>query len=301
MKDESNQRPACIWFSKSLNYRSQYLAVAVVVLLVFLLASQAIHVQAANATDTAGDASANTAGNANYQQESPVTASASGTLQTVGANVQTAAGSIRVGIYSDDGTGKPLTLLGQSASTPAVSGWNDLTITSPPSIVSGTKYHLVVNTDSGSLRLYYKSSAGEYYYAKTYGPFDATWAGSTTQGFLFNMRMTYSTGPPPSDFTITATTPSQTVRAGATASYTLQITYSASLSATVNLAVTSGCPAGVTCMVSPSSVTGSGPVTLSVPTLVTTPGGTTTVTVTASSTSPALSHSVSVQLTVNSP
>jgi hypothetical protein len=41
-------------------------------------------------------------------------------------------------------------------------------------------------------------------------------------------------------------------------------------------------------------------VTLSVPTLITTPGGTTTITVTASSTSPVLSHSVSVQLTVNS-
>lgn|GEM_PF-4822335 len=107
--------------------------------------------------------------------------------------------------------------------------------------------------------------------------------------------------PPPSDFTITATTPSQTVGAGATASYTLTITYSSTLTATVNLAVTSGCPSGVSCTVGPNSVSGSGTAMLNVPTLITTPSGTTSVTVTASSSSPSLSHMVTVQLTVTGP
>lgn len=226
-----------------------------------------------------------------------IVASASGVLQTIGINLQTG-GHNRVAIYSTDG-GTLSGLLAQSADVVAAAGWNDISVPAV-NIVGGTAYYIAIQSDSAT-RVYYTATGTRVHVAFTYGSFPDPTGAVTTDTYSWNMRIKYSTGPPASDFTITATTPSQTVGAGATATYTLQITYSATLTATVNLAVTSGCPAGVTCMVSPSSVTGSGPMTLSVPTLVTTPGGTTTVTVTASSTSPALSHSVSVQLTVNSP
>ncbi len=283
-----------------MTYRSRILAVALVTLVVLMVAGPVSFVQAA--TDTIGDTSSSQSGEQNWAQAVPITASASGTLQTVGVNIQTAAGNLRVAIYADS-SGAPGALLGQSSSVAAVTGWNDVSVTSV-TITASTKYWVAVNCDSASLSVYVKFGQPPQslaYRAWSYGAFPNPFGSPTYTSQTYNMRITYSTGPPASDFTITATTPSQTVGAGATATYTLQITYSATLTATANLAVTSGCPAGVTCMVSPSSVTGSNPVTLSVPTLVTTPGGTTTVTVTASSTSPALSHSVSVQLTVNSP
>lgn len=282
-----------------MGYRSRISAIALLTLAVILFAGPVSVVRAA--TDTTGAGSSISGTDAGYVEAVPITISASGSVQTIGVNwAGTTAGSVRVALYSA-GVNKPGSLLTQSADTAMTgsTGWQDISVTSY-SVTAGSFWLAIQLT---APRQAYWASGTRSYYSKSYGAFDAAWSSSSASDsyFQWNMRITYSTGPPPSDFTITATTTSQTVGAGATASYTLQITYSGSLSATVNLAVTSGCPAGVTCMLSPSSVTGSGPVTLSVPTLVTTPGGTTTVTVTATSTSPALSHSVSVQLTVNSP
>ena len=59
---------------------------------------------------------------------SPVTASANGTLSTVGFNIGAAPTcKIRLGIYSNSAN-KPYILLGQSDDTVAVAGWNDLPV-----------------------------------------------------------------------------------------------------------------------------------------------------------------------------
>lgn len=113
------------------------------------------------------------------------------------------------------------------------------------------------------------------------------------------MRVTYTTGPAPLDFTITASPTSQSVGAGSTASFTLNLVASTGFTETVTLSVTSGCPSGVTCTVTPDSITSfPGSSTLSVPTLITT-SGSYSVVVHASSTSK--NHDVTATLSVTGP
>ena len=177
--------------------------------------------------------------------------------------------------------------------------WND-------TLTNGSYYWLMWQWNSADPGPNYVSGGASnsgIYLAQSFGNLSSTWSGGTLTTWNWSEYATGSfSGPPPSDFTISATTPSQTVGAGSTATYTLTITYSPTLTATVNLVVTSGCPASVTCTFTPNNmVTASGTVTLNVPTLITTPSATTTVTITASSTSPSLSHQVTVQLTVTGP
>ena len=252
-------------------------------------------------SDTTGGTSVSSIPSIGYVYAFPISVSGSGTVQSIGVNwAGTQTGNVIVALYSA-GSSRPASLLTQSAST-AMSlsaGWQDIPVTSYS--VSATGYWLAIELSVG--RTIYYAPGARAYYARAFGSFDSTWSSGSggDAAAQWNMRITYTTGPPPSDFTITASTGSQTVGAGATATYSLSIQFGSSLSTTVDLGVTSGCPTGVTCTFSPPSVTGSSTVTLSVPTLPTTPGGTTTITVTATSTSPALSHTVQVQLTVNPP
>jgi hypothetical protein len=192
----------------------------------------------------------------------PITIMQSGTLQSIGVNwADSSPGSVTVALYSA-GSSKPASLLVQSSS-------------------------VAITTSPGWQDV----------------P-DSTWSTRSAlqnDGSQWNMRVTYTLGPLPSDFIITASTTSQTISAGNTASYSLNVQYSSTLAAPVNLAVTSGCPTTATCTLSPNSLTGSTSVTLSVPTSITTSGGTTSITVTASSISSSISHTVTVLLTVNPP
>ena len=254
-------------------------------------------------TDTIGGTTLSSNGGPGYMVAAPVAVSAGGSVQSLGIDwAGTQGGSVTLGLYSNAG-GKPGSLLTQTASTAmsTTTGWQDISVTSSYPVTVGTTYWIAFMFSS--TKTYYYSTGSRSYYAKAYGAFDSAWSSSSTQdsAATANLRITYSSGPPPSDFTVSASPTSQSVGAGATATYALSIQYGSSLSATVDLGVTSGCPTGVTCTFSPPSVTGSSTVTLSVPTLPTTPGGTTTITVTATSTSPALSHTVQVQLTVNPP
>src|SRR5213079_990056 len=83
----------------------------------------------------------------------------------------------------------------------------------------------------------------------------------------------------PSDFTISATPASQTVRAGSSASYTVNIAGSAGFSGTVALSV-SGLPRKINASFNPSSVVGSGTSTLKISPNPQAPHGTFTVTIT---------------------
>src|SRR5208282_2896982 len=195
-------------------------------------------------TDTTGGATGAGPRGAGPAYGFPITITESGTLQSIGVNwADSAAGNVRVALYTP-GSNKPASLLVDSGTVPitTIAGWQDVSVSSLPTV---------------------SVTPGIYYYlAGGFGPFNPTWSANSNQDTQdqWNMRVTYSTGPPPpppSDFTISASQTSQTVGASSTASYTLNIQYSSTLSATVNLAVTAGCPAGVTCMVSPNSVTGS--------------------------------------------
>lgn len=257
---------------------------------------------AATVTDITGGISGTNVQGPGWAYAFPITIMQSGTLQSIGVNwADSGSGSVTVALYSA-GSNKPANLLVQSSSVAiaASPGWQDVSVSAYP-ITAGNYWVATQVSVSKTLNI---QSSSESYYSKTYGPFDSTWGARSalqSDGSQWNMRVMYTLGPLPSDFIVTASTTSQTVSAGSTASYSLNVQYSSTLTTPVNLAVTSGCPTGVTCTLSTNSLTGSTSVTLSVPTLITTSGGTTSITVTASSTSPSISHSVTVQLTVNSP
>jgi hypothetical protein len=141
-------------------------------------------------TDTIGDTSAN----GNYingrMDVCPITATDSGTLSSVGINVLTASGNVRVCIYSTRTT-TASGLLGQSASTPVVTGWMDLEITGV-SIVQGTTYYLGVQFDDNTAYNYLQWSGTSYYVAMVYGTFPDPSGTLSSAGFTDNMRMTYS-------------------------------------------------------------------------------------------------------------
>jgi hypothetical protein len=117
-------------------------------------------------------------------------------VTAVGVNVAAAGGSVITAIYSDNG-GAPGSLLGTSASTAAVVGWNDLPLTAPVSVTGGTSYWLAVESSSTSNSLYYAPTAGGFYRSgQTYGTFPNPYGASSSVSMAFNMRVTYITTSP---------------------------------------------------------------------------------------------------------
>jgi hypothetical protein len=104
-----------------------------------------------------------------------------------------------------------------------------------------------------------------------------------------------SSGPPPPDFSISASPSSQSINAGSMTTYTVSVTGSNGFSGTVTLGV-SGLPSGASGFFTPASVSGTNSSTLTVTTSASTPGGTSTLTITG--TSGTLSHSTTVTLIV---
>jgi len=126
----------------------------------------------------------------------------------------------------------------------------------------------------------YLPSTGNYNWATRIGSFKFSSCGITTP-----------------DFSLSATPPSQTVTAGATATYTATASPLNGFSGTVGLTV-SGCPANTTCTLNSTSVTlpPAQTSTLTVQTTSTTPGGTYTLTITG--TSGSLVHTTAVTLII---
>lgn len=149
-------------------------------------------------TDTIGSSGDPRGGWPGYSFAQQITASASGILQTIGVNITLANGNFRVAIYDDDNN-KPGNLLGESASTAAVAGWQDLAIPGGVVIVAATKYWLACQQEPLAIpmRYYFQSGAGllkRGFYAKTYSAFDATWPISylSDNANTANWRMTYA-------------------------------------------------------------------------------------------------------------
>jgi hypothetical protein len=148
-------------------------------------------------TDTQGDTTQHTGNFTGYVTGNQLlTANASGTLQTVGINLQAAAGNIRLAIYDDDGSGHANNRLGQSASTAAQVGWNDHTISSV-SIVEGQNYHLEWQEDNNTTAVYYATTGLAAYKSQAYGDFPNPMGSmSNYANHMWNMRMTYAPAAP---------------------------------------------------------------------------------------------------------
>jgi subtilase family serine protease len=100
------------------------------------------------------------------------------------------------------------------------------------------------------------------------------------------------------DFSLSASPASQTVRHGNSTSYTVSVSPSGGFTGTVALSAP-GLPAGATATFSPTSINKSGSSTMTVRTSNGTPRQSYTLTITGNCTSPALTHTTTVTLTVN--
>jgi len=133
----------------------------------------------------------------NYARASNITVNYTGVITKVGVNVATPVGNIMTAIYADS-SGSPGALLAYSNSTPAVSGWNDLTLNSPVSVTAGTTYWLGFNNDDDNLDTYRDANGTHVYVSQTYGSFpDPFGTPAGTRPFTQHMRVTYASTPPP--------------------------------------------------------------------------------------------------------
>lgn len=160
-------------------------------------------------TDMTGGTSAIAGQGNGYVYGFPIAISASGMLQSIGINWPStpAAGNVMVALYTA-GSNKPGMLIVQSSSTATAgsSGWRDVAVTST-SVTAGS-YWVAAQISVVENVFYVIGSVN--YYGKPFASFDGTWSSGSTQQETeqWNMRVTYSTGPPPSDFTVTASPPS---------------------------------------------------------------------------------------------
>ena len=130
------------------------------------------------------------------------------------------------------------------------------------------------------------------------GQSDLTSTPGTPYFQVVSLSGTGITAPPPSDFTISASSP-VTVTAGSSGTSTVTVSPVNGFTDAVNLSV-SGSPAGVTASFSANPITGgSGTSTLTLATAAATPTGTSTITVTGTDASGSPSHSTTLSLTVN--
>ncbi len=152
----------------------------------------------------------------------PITASSSGTLQSVGVNVSTAAADLEVGIYSDS-SGTPGAWLGNSTAHAMQTGWNDLNIPQSVAISEGNVYWLVLQgSDYGSFRTYRSPGGSTWLCFNTSVSFQTwqkpTWRGDCGENSGANMRMTYSESE--STTTSTSTSTSSTLSTSTSTSTT---------------------------------------------------------------------------------
>jgi hypothetical protein len=127
-----------------------------------------------------------------YPYASPITTSASGTLSTIGVNIQAGGtGNVRLAIYSNL-VAVPNNLLCESGSTAlSGTGWTDVDVSACSlSIASSTAYWLAIQQDATGDKVYI-SSASAYQATQVYGAFASIWVG-TAGAERPNMRMTYA-------------------------------------------------------------------------------------------------------------
>jgi hypothetical protein len=109
----------------------------------------------------------------------------------VGLNVASgAAGNVDVALYSDS-SNLPNLLLASSSSVSLANGWNDVSLSIPYYVTSGTHYWLSFGANSGGWSIYHGSSGLEYYQSYTFGSFPTAASGLTSYAHIENTRATY--------------------------------------------------------------------------------------------------------------
>jgi len=249
-------------------------------------------------TVTTGGSSSTLQFGTGYARAFPITVPQS-CVTSIGINwAGTEAGNIRVALYGG-ASGKPANLLTESVSAPmsTAAGWQDISVASYAATAGS--YWVAMQNDAP--KTIYYTAASRMFYVKSFGSFDPTWSvsSSSDSSYQINMRVTYTPGSGCGpDFSISASPTSQSVGAGSTALFTLNLAATGGFDEAVSLSVTSGCPSGVTCTVTGPVSSFPGSATLSVPTLITT-SGSYSVVVHAQSTSK--SHDVTATLSVTPP
>jgi hypothetical protein len=141
-------------------------------------------------TDTIGETTNHNSGDNGLVFACQITASASGSLVSVGQNIESIGlgGYIRTAIYNDS-SNAPSTLIAESSEVASVVGWNDLEVVGV-NIVSGTKYWLGLQIEN---QPHPYSTSGNLYYVSQYlgaFPSNPSWILGTGWG-VRNMRMIY--------------------------------------------------------------------------------------------------------------
>ena len=148
--------------------------------------------------DTIGSTASNAAPSTGFILGDPITASTSGRLSSIGVQaVGNLTGNLRTAIYSTlTGTPTFTGLLGQSASTAWVLGWNDLAIPQLPRIVKGNTYYICFQVSQTATAVYSTAPGTGLYYAVSwgYGSFPDPTGTLSTAGNTrtWNMRITYT-------------------------------------------------------------------------------------------------------------
>ncbi len=209
-------------------------------------------------------------------------------------------GNVKVGIYDNSGSAPGTLVIGPVEKTGSTAGaWNSVSVSPSVALSAGTYWICDQISILGATKV--DRTGTMTYRSLSYGTAwpSAFGSGGSTGTYSDGVYATYTPTPPGPDFTIAASPTSQSIGAGNTASFALNLAAVNDFTETVSLGVTSGCPSGVTCTVSPDSITSyPGSATLSVPTLITT-SGSYSVVVHAQSTSK--SHDVTVTLSVTAP
>lgn len=125
----------------------------------------------------------------------PITASSSGILASIGVNCAVATGNIRLALYSTRVGNVVSGLLGQSASVPAVLGWNNLAFIGSVAVIAGATYYIAIQADSATYAEYYNYtgvSVARCFAGWTYGVFpEPTPTLTPNSGVAANLRLTY--------------------------------------------------------------------------------------------------------------
>ncbi|MGA2867169.1 MAG: S53 family peptidase [Verrucomicrobiota bacterium] len=171
----------------------------------------------------------------------------------------------------------------------SLGGFSDMVAFSASGLPSdaSASFDPVSVSGSGSSTLTFASSIG--------GTYTITITG-TSGALTHTATVTLVVATP--DFSLSASPASRTVRHGSSTTYTVNVTPSGGFSGTVALDAT-GLPTGATATFSPASINTSGFSTMTVRTSNRTGRQSYTLTITGTSTSPALTHTATVSLTVN--